>query len=199
MRNHVFVGGMLLTALFAVPRAAEAQVSLPVQLGLSGGAAFPMGELGRDEAVSTGWGFEVNAVMQVAPAVGVYAAYDRYTFEFDERGFLGIAQSRGDLQDQGFAGGVILAVPAVGLGLSPWIRGGAVYNSLEIDYDNRETDPESDASLGFEVGAGLEFPLGFVVSMSPSVRYRSYAADVPGAADFDMSYLVGELGLTFRF
>lgn len=199
MRRNLFAGGILLAALAGAPGAVEAQLSLPIQVGLSGGAAFPTGELGRDDAVSTGWGFEVNGVLQVAPAVGVYGAYDRYGFEIDRGGIFGIGDAQGDLVDQGFAGGIVIAVPTAGLGLGPWIRGGAIYNSVQFDYDSVEDDPESDSGLGFEVGAGLDFPLGFVVSVAPSVRYRSYEPDFAGTNDFRMSYVVGELGLTFRF
>lgn len=199
MHRTLFVGAGLITALAAAPATADAQVSLPIQIGLSGGAAFPTGELGRNDAVGTGWGFEVNGVLDVASALGIYAAYDRYAFEIEQGGVFGIGGAAGDVVDQGFAGGVMLTVPSAGLGLGPWIRGGAVYNTLQFDYDNFEDDPESDPGLGFEVGAGLDFPLGFVASMTPSVRYRSYEPDFGGTDDPDVSYVVGELGLTFRF
>lgn len=199
MRNRSFVSVMVAAALALVPAAAAAQMALPIQLGISGGAAFPMGDFGRDDAFGTGWGFDANATLQVAPGIGLYAAYDRYDFPVERDLFFGLAQTTGNVIDQGFAGGLRLAVPGGGFGLSPWVRGGAVYNSLQFDYDDVEDDPESDTGLGFEVGGGLEFPLGLVVSVTPSVRYRSYKTDVGASTDFDVSYIVGELGLTFRF
>lgn len=198
MRRNLFAAGLLFAAL-AAPHAADAQVSLPVSLGLSGGAAFPTGELGRDDAFDTGWGFEVNATLDVARGLGVYAAYDRYAFPFERDIFFGFDQEQGDLIDQGLAGGVILSVPAGSSGFRPWIRGGAIYNSVQFDFDNVEDDPESDSQLGFEVGAGLGLPLGSIVTMSPSVRYRSYEPEIAEGNDFDLSYVVGELGLTFHF
>jgi hypothetical protein len=199
MQKSLFVSGMLAGTLALAPAAGAAQMALPIQLGVSGGAAFPMGDLGRDDAVSTGWGFEVNGTFQVAPGIGIYAAFDRYEFPFDEDPLLNLGQAEGDIVDQGFAGGIRLAIPAGGFGLSPWVRGGAVYNSAQFDYDTVDDDPETDSALGFEVGGGLDFPLGFVVSVTPSVRYRSYKPDIAGSNEFDMSYVVGELGLTFRF
>jgi hypothetical protein len=199
MRKILYIGTVLAMMASAAPIGAAAQVTLPLQLTLSGGAAFPLGEFGRDDAFETGWGFEVNASMQIAQSVGLYAGYDRYTFQFDQDVFFGFGQQQGDLVDQGFAGGVLLAMPSSSFSVSPWIRGGAVYNSAKLDYDNLDNEPESDSALGFEVGAGLDFPLGYVVSIAPSVRYRSYAPDFDGQSDFDLSYLVGEIGLTFRF
>lgn len=199
MRNNLLVGGMLACALAAAPASAAAQIGLPLQLGASGGAAFPMGDLGEDDAFDTGWGFELNAVLQVAPAVGIYAAYDRYVFPFSDDIGLGVGEVTGDLLDHGFAGGLMLAVPGAGLGLSPWLRGGAIYNSARFSYDDSETTSESDSALGWEAGGGLDFPLGFVVSVTPSVRYRTYTPDFGGSGDFNVSYILGELGLTFRF
>lgn len=199
MRNRLFASGILVGALALAPAAAGAQMALPVQLGVSGGAAFPMADLGRNDAVSTGWGFEVNATLQVAPGIGVYAAYDRYGFPFDTDPLIDLGQGEGEIVDQGFAGGIRLGIPGGGFGLNPWVRGGAIYNSAQFDYDTVENDPESESGLGFEVGGGLDFPLGFVVSVTPSVRYRSYKPDFGESSDFDISYIVGELGLTFRF
>lgn len=199
MRNRSFVGGLLVCAIVAAPSVAGAQMALPVKLGVSGGAAMPMGDFGRDDAFDTGWGFEVNANLHLVSGLGVYAAYDRYEFPFERDIVFGLGQSSGDLVDHGLAGGLVLAVPGGGMGLNPWIRGGAIYNSAQFDFDNVEDDPESESALGWEVGGGLDFPLGFVVSVTPSVRYRTYAPDFGGSSDFDVSYLVGELGLTFRF
>lgn len=199
MRNRLFVSGLGALALALGPAAAAAQIPLPVQLGVTGGAAFPTGDLGREDAVSTGWGFEVNATLQVVPGIGVYAAFDRYEFPFDSDPLVDFGQGEGDVVDQGIAGGIRLSIPAGGFGLSPWLRGGAIYNSARFDFDAVENETESESALGFEVGGGLDFPLGFVVSVTPSVRYRSYKPDFGGSDDFDISYIVGELGLTFRF
>jgi hypothetical protein len=86
--------------------------------------------------------------------------------------------------------------------VAPWVRAGAIYNTAEFDYEADAFDRESDGQLGYEVGGGLTFPLGLVVSFTPAVRYRSYSpefGDARGGEDVDFSTVVADLGLTFRF
>jgi opacity protein-like surface antigen len=86
------------------------------------------------------------------------------------------------------------------------VRGGLLYHTLDLDVDGTVADEiicdgdcDSDASLGFEVGGGLDFPLGRKVSVTPAVRYTSYEADF-GDADDDptISSVVLDVGLRIR-
>ena len=193
----------IMAALLAVVAAAgvepaEAQTGiLPVAVGVRGGAAIPVGDLASEEAIETGWGFEVNGQLRVFPGVAVYVAFDRFKFPIRA----GAASTEGTLTERGFSLGGMLSVPIPLLGISPWVRGGAIYNSARYDGATGSAERESDPGLGYEVGGGVTLPLGLVVAFTPAVRYRSYSPgfDTGAGSDVDHSYMVADLGLTFRF
>jgi hypothetical protein len=191
-RMNLFALAVATGAGIAAVSPADAQF-FPLSAEVRGGAAFPTGDFGEGDVLDTGWGFEVNGELQVAPGIGVYGAYDRYAFSFEDDALLGLGD--GDLVDQGFALGGRLTLPM--MGLSPWLRAGGIYNKQTIDLDGSGDGPESDYGLGYEVGGGLTFPLGMVIAVTPGVRYRSYS---PGdSGDENISYIVGDIGMRFSF
>jgi opacity protein-like surface antigen len=211
MRKLFSIAALGLAAVAAAPQA-EAQGILPFSVGVRGGAAFPTGDFGEDDVVETGWGFEVNAKYQLLPMIAVYGAYDRFSFGTDFGEFEGaFGDTEVDLVDSGFALGGQFSVPLVGMatGLSPWVRAGAIFNQLSTEVSGDlaeagqefglETESESERSLGFEIGGGVSFPLGQVISVTPGVRYRTYSPEFEGQEESDenISYIVLDVGLTF--
>ena len=57
--------------------------------------------------------------------------------------------------------------------------------------------------MGFEVGAGIAFPLGRSVRVTPAVGYRQYRVENTTLgvldADFNVSYLTAGIGLNIAF
>lgn len=193
--RRIYTFAMLVGGLLAVVTPAGAQGFFPLALEVRGGAAFPTGDVKDVFGAETGTSYGVNATVQATSLLGIYAGYERA-----ELGVDGTVFGEGDLTDEGFAFGGKLSLPFGGLmGLGPWLRAGAVYNSLTVD--GALSDREYDSGFGFEVGGGLSIPLGMVVSVTPGVRYRSYSPDVSGvgADDLDVSYIVADLGLSFSF
>lgn len=187
----------LTAGVLAAAAPAGAQGFFPLALEVRGGAAFPTGDLKDSFDAETGTSYGINATLQATGLLGIYAGYERA-----ELGVGGGSLAEGDITDQGFAFGGKLTLPFGGLiGLGPWIRAGAVYNDLTLDGEGNAVDIESDSGFGFEVGGGLSIPLGMVVSVTPGVRYRSYSPGGESATfeDFDASYFVADLGLSFSF
>lgn len=199
--RKIFVGMMLLGGVAATAGTADAQGFFPLAVEVRGGAGVPLGEFG--DGVNTGWGFDANAQLRLAPMISVYGGYGTIDFDSsDEGGLLG--SGSGTVTDQGFHAGAILSLPTgMLLGVSPYVKAGALYHEAKYDFENDAADRESDKQLGYEVGGGLTFPLGLVVSFTPEVKYRSYApkwSDGIGVQDDDdLSYVMVDLGMKFSF
>ena len=199
--RKILVGMMMLGGLAATAGTADAQGFFPLAVEVRGGAGFPLGDFG--DGVNTGWGFDANAQLRLAPMISVYGGYGTIDFDSsDEGGLLGAGS--GTVTDQGFHAGAILSLPTgMLLGVSPYVKAGALYHEAKFDFENDAADMESEKNLGYEVGAGLTFPLGMVVSFTPEVKYRNYAPEWDNAFgtedDEKLSYLMVDLGLKFSF
>lgn len=200
MRQVVAAAGLALGVVLAAAPAA-AQGFTPFAVEVRTGFAFPTGDFAEGETVESGVGFGAAAMFQVMPMIGVYAGWDRYVFGVEDDPAFPNAEA--EVIDSGFSVGAQLSVPTLMMGgLSPWVRGGAVYRTAEIDVNDGsggEFNVESDKSLGFEVGGGLGIPLGQVLTFTPGVRYRSYAPEYEGTSDENVSYVSVDLGLKFGF
>lgn len=185
--------GAVAAGLLVGSTGAAAQGMLGVEV--RGGAAFPTGDLKDLMNAETGVSYGVTATLQAIPMLGIYAGYERAEFGVDDA-----LDADASLTDQGFAAGGKLSLPLGATGLGPWVRAGAVYNQLSGDSDSAQGTFEDERKLGFEVGAGLTFPLGMVVSVTPGIRYRTYGSDRSvGGDNLNVSYLVADLGLSFGF
>jgi opacity protein-like surface antigen len=191
------LGAAFAAAALAMPAQAQMMESSPLSLEVRGGAAFPSGDFA--DIADTGWGFGANAGFELTPLVGVYGGYDRYSFS-PESDLLD-----GDYVSSGFNGGLRVTPMLSGMNsLSPWLRGGVVYNKLQFDFDEFDEEDDSDFQLGFEVGGGIELPLGQRVSITPGLRYTSYSLGENTSTDVfdrdvDINTFVADVGLKFRF
>ncbi|HEX2080799.1 MAG TPA: hypothetical protein VHG08_24045 [Longimicrobium sp.] len=166
--------------------AADAQVPAitPFSAEVRGGIALPADDF--EDAADGGVAGEVSLGWQALPLVGFYAAYEWSRFDWSDTG--------GDATDQGFAAGVRIALPTPFIPIDPWIRAGVVAHGLEA-----ETLSE-DAKRGWEAGAGLSFPLGRRVTLTPGVIWTQYQHG-SGNADGELlrvRHLRADVGLRLR-
>lgn len=193
---------LLLLALFAArDAAAQPLAGLPLSLEVRLGAGFPTGDLAEDDpgiGAEAGPAFSAGARFHVTAGLAVYGAYSRTAFLCDACREGGIDD---EVVDAGGEFGVQASLPGRIAGVAPWIRAGGVYRQLTFAGDGGRLS--SDAAAGWEAGAGLSVPLGRSLSISPGIRYRAYAAELDlGAAagtTVDVSYLLADVGLAFRF
>jgi hypothetical protein len=178
---------------------ASAQSSLPFSFEVRGGLGIKTEEFRPSDVdtrtASGGVGFGANAAFDFIPGVAVYAGYDRYSFNVAIDSPLG-GSVEAEYIDQGFVAGARVA-PMVSalLGFQPWARGGVLFHDLELT----GVDEESERSTGFEIGAGIDIPLGQVLSFTPGILYRQYSPDF-GETDDDtkVSYFDISLGMKAR-
>jgi hypothetical protein len=181
---------------FAHPSPATAQtVSLEVRGGLDRSVAEFRDAGGMAARGDAGFGGDI--LFNVTPIVSLYGGYG-----WDRFGCAGCGE--GDwITSRGFEGGAKLLFAASPLSgaLSPWIRAGVVANEARVAYNGFETT--SERGVGFQVGVGVDLPLGAVLSASPAIRYQRFPADftVIGEgtlADETVSYLSFDVGLHFH-
>lgn len=195
--KKAFVG--VLSALSLVAVAPRAHAQIPLSIDVRGGAALPQGDLGDDAALGAdmGWGFEGSVGLALTPMFSLYGGGSRYVFE-REGNTIG---SDGEFVDLGFHAGAKVSLAPVVLGASPWVRGGVIFHDLEQD-DAGATEEDTSTKPGFEVGAGLEIPLGRVLSFTPGARYHSYRQESPSllsSQELNVSAWHIEFGGTVRF
>ncbi|MBV9773434.1 MAG: porin family protein [Gemmatimonadetes bacterium] len=164
MRRFACVAAALALLACGAPRA-HAQGTSPFSVEGRVGLAFPTGDFG--DGLGMGYELGANAMFNLLPSLGIYAGYTFITFDLDDDVFGDTGDTTFNLQ--GLDAGVKLSVPttAMGPGLTPYLRGGIVYYKGELS----DTDFSSDSRLGFQVGAGLDYPLGRTVSITPEVNY----------------------------
>ncbi len=180
MTKNVFATVAALSALtVGGPAAAQMAPATPVSFEVRAGAAVPVGNF-AEEGVNTGsaqGGFSVGGriLLSPTPMVGLYGGYSFNRFNIDEEAAFGTTAVEGKYDEHGASAGVRLALPVPAL--SPYVQGGATYRKLERNVDGGSlgrVEEESDYELGFEVGAGLELPLGQRISVTPEVTYTRY-------------------------
>ncbi|HEV3050224.1 MAG TPA: hypothetical protein VGX50_07960 [Longimicrobium sp.] len=176
---HPVRGFALALACAAAPLCAG---PLPAQLPLSvearGGVALPAAAF---EGAEGGQGGEVSATWHVLPFAGIYGAYQSNRFAYGDTG--------GHATDEGFAAGVRITLPALLVPIDPWIRGGVVAHQLKTEARAAES------GVGYEVGAGLGFPLARGIALTPGVLWTRYR-------DGDLlrvRHLRADVGLRMRF
>ena len=173
---------------------ASAQSILPFSAEIRGGLGIKNGEFREADpdivTASGGVGFGANVAFDFLPGVAVYGGYDRYSFNATVQGV------DAEYIDQGFVAGARIAPPLGALlGFRPWVRGGVLFHDLELT----EVNEKSERSTGFEVGGGIEIPLGLVLSFTPGVLFRSYSPTIEGAIeDGSVKYFDVSLGLKAR-
>jgi hypothetical protein len=155
---------------------------LPAQLALSlearGEVALPAEAF---EGAEGGQAGEVSATWHAMLFAGIYGAYQSNRFALDEPG--------GHATDEGFAAGVRITLPALLVPIDPWIRGGVVVHQLKTE------TRAADSGVGYEVGAGLGFPLARGITLTPGVLWTRYR-------DGDLlrvRHLRADVGLRMRF
>lgn len=180
--------------LFLTAAPVLAQESVTFSVGGGAGAAIPTGDLADGDA-ELGFGFDLNAAAHFTPMVAAYARFSYYTFGADT----GDPTVDGNYNDSGFGLGARLSFAGDGDGsMAPWLEGGLIYNKLEVEASSGgiSGSVESDPGLGFEVGAGLDFPVGEGgLVIQPRAYYRSYSPE----DGLTVSYAVVGVGLSYAF
>lgn len=169
---------LTLACAAALVGAAPLAAQLPLSLEARGGIALPAEAF---EGAEGGQAGEVSATWHAMPFAGIYGAYQSNRFAWDD--------AAGHATDEGFAAGVRITLPALLVPIDPWIRGGVVVHQLKAE------TRVAESGFGYEVGAGLGFPLARGITLTPGVLWTRYR-------DGDLlrvRHLRADVGLRMRF
>lgn len=182
-----------------LPHPARAQDS-PVSVEVRGGFTAATGDFG-DGSVGvdpkSGASFAGDVYLNLSPQLSFYGGWARHAFECSQTGCSG----EDDLVSSGLNLGVKVLATRWGAAL-PWLRVGATRHRLEVLDDGAE----SDRSVGLEIAAGADVPLGRHVWVTPGIRFYDYTAEfdtgvgsIVDDGERDVSYVVFDVGLHFHF
>jgi hypothetical protein len=156
-----------------------------------GGYGFPISDFG--DSVESDFGFGAGLVFSLTDSFGIYGGWARDAFGCDE---LVVCDGDSQVKVQGLEVGVKFLIPTESR-ILPWLKAGLIAHEVKLETDVFES--ESDREYGFQAAAGLDFPLGEVVSVSPGLRFNMLeASDDAGIADPEVKYLSFDLGLHFH-
>jgi opacity protein-like surface antigen len=193
--KKVYASLVVLSLAIAAPVAVQAQS--PFSVEVQAGVVVPTGDF-ADDFATTGFGFGVHAMYQLTPMIDLYAGYSWQRFGVDEDDFGDVDL---DVDDSGFALGARLNLRGMP-GFDPWIRGGVILHELKISGSEGGFSASftSDRSVGFEVAAGLAFPVAPRISIVPSVTFRNYSPEFDGESiDESVSYFGLHVGGRISF
>lgn len=192
MRKLV-IASCLLTGLLSAASTVQAQGIFPLAVEVRGAFAMPQGDWNEGEAIGNGFGYGLDARLQILPLISLYGGWDRYSFDMESTG-----EGETDASDSGLHLGGQISLPLSAItGVSPFAFAGLVYNRTTLGPSGGigSLEGESDDELGYELGAGVAFPFAPTLSLTPAVRYRTHSANFDGAGDTTVSYLSLEVGL----
>lgn len=154
-RITLAVGTLAVLALSATT--SSAQSAKAISLGISAGAAIPVGDFGED--YTTGYNGTVSLMFKsIGSPIGlrVDGMYNKLSVKDDRTisipGF-GIVDAAVIM---GANANLVYSLP--GTGISPYLIGGAGVYGLKLDVDDGE-DPDSESKFGLNGGIGASFPL----------------------------------------
>lgn len=161
------------------------------------GISFPLDKMAGSK-VNTGFGFEFTLAYEVLQDVGVYAGWGWNKFDA-ENAFM---TNRVEIEETGYTAGIQFKHRIKNSSLSYLIRGGAVYNHLELEDNEGELIADSGHGLGWQAEAGITFEIGNSWDFRPTVRYRSLPGNIEvfnGQMSVDLQYISIGVGLAKKF
>ena len=147
---------------------AHAQGLLPLAVEVRGGFAVPQGDWKDDFGVDGGFGYGINARLQLMPLISFYGGWETYSFDMDAED--------SETTDAGLRAGAQLSLPLAALtGLSPYAFAGVIYNRTKMEFgEGVSVEFESDDGFGWEAGGGVSVPFAPTLSFRPgSTRFSS--------------------------
>lgn len=183
---------LALVAVFGMATGAQAQLAFSAEV--RGDFSFPTDDL--DDTYEWGAGFTGDLYLDFHETFSAYAGYNWTQFGCDD----GSTLCTEDASTNGFELGLKAKLP-VAQQFGPWVRAGVLFHELD-DGEGSDFDRET----GFQIGLGLDIPLGMVVSVTPALHYNSYGVDDATLAgrlgcdeDCDITWWGAGVGLRFTF
>lgn len=193
MRYLKILTTSVLIGIFGINCQAQENFSAEFRPGLS----FPVDDVAGTK-VNPGYGFEVTIAYEVLQDVGIYAGWGWNKFNADNA-FL---SQRIDIEESGYTGGIQFKHRIKNSSISYLIRGGAVYNHLELEDNDGQLIADSGHGIGWQAEGGITFEIGNSWDIRPTARYRSLPGDIDvfnGQMSVDLKYISVGVGIAKKF
>lgn len=188
---RTMIGVFVTTVLFAAQPLAAQPDGRALSFDVRGGYSFPFGDF--SDSAESDFGFGVGAVFNLTNSFGIYGGWARDGFGCD------ICTDDDQIHASGFEGGIKFLIPSE-RSIVPWLKAGVIGHT--VTFDSGIVAFESDRKYGFQGAAGIDFPLGDVVSVSPAVRVNFLDLDDPDDDDFlesaEVRWLSLDIGAHFH-
>lgn len=195
MKTRVLLAAALLALLPAslVAQEDEKKGGFEVNGGLSASVPAP-----GETVNSVGAGGEALLHYRVVNYVGLYGGwgYNAFRNEFQPAGH------RCDFEETGYVLGLQYKRPVDSSGIRVFVRGGLQYKHIEIEDPSGELIFDTTHGFGWQLGCGVEFPLGENWSLVPEVRYNSLPANWGPESAYeipDRNYYSVRMGILKKF
>ena len=187
---------ILILVTLSIDAAAQDQGSR-FSFELNAGPSIALQELG-DTDLKTGVGFEGLLHYRFMPHLGAYAGWGWNKFASDET----FAGADVDFEETGYVFGLQFKHPINESSLSWYVRGGGLYNHIEVENSDGDIIEDTGHGLGLHAGTGLDIQLSNKWSILPSVTFHSLSRDLDGDGintTLDLTYLSGRIGILKSF
>lgn len=164
---------------------------------LRGGVNVATEDFG-DADLNTGCGLDVQFMYLPVSHFGVFAGWT-YNNTDTDRTFVG---NNVEYEENGFMGGIEFNYPVFTPEIGLFIRGGALYNKLEVNDADGDLLRETDHEWGWQTAAGVDVKLGDMLHILPTVKFNSLTTemlDESGMNDANLRYLSYGLGVRMMF
>jgi len=193
MKNRLFWASMIM--LFVSLNALQSQPrwGFEIRPGLS----FATDELG-EATLETGFGFEALIDFRVLPHASVYGGWGWNRFPADAA----LTGSEVDVEETGYLFGLQFKHPVGNQNIAYFLRGGGIYNHLELENQDGKITHDSGHGWGWQASAGLDIPFGSNWHLKPGVKYQSLSRDFVienETRPVDLKYITLSLGLAKGF
>lgn len=164
---------------------------------IRGGVNYTINKLG-DANLDVGEGFEGTVAFRCYRSIAVYGGWGYNHFPSDKN----IEGGKLDFEETGYTFGLqtINAFPNSKVGYL--LKGGAIFNHIETENSAGTIINDSGHGFGWQVGLGINFPLGNRFRLTPEIRYRSLAREITlsnTTKAVDLNYLSASVGLAIIF
>lgn len=177
-----------------MPSGAQHRVSVQVRPG----ATFATTRLG-DANLKTGYGIEGSVAYRMVPGIAVYAGWGWNGFSAGES----FAGKDMDFQETGYAVGIQLVHPfSADLPFDYFLKAGLILRHIEVENPDAVVVADSGHGAGFQVEAGLSFPVGDQWNVIPGIKYESLTRELPIAGvhyKSDLNYLSAGVTVCYTF
>ena len=161
------------------------------------GASFATNKL-ADAQLKPGFGFEGLLHYRFMANLGIYGGWGWNKFTTDNS----FAGSNTDFEETGYVFGLQYTRPLGNSSHSWFLRGGGLYNHIELENSAGDIIHDSGHGLGWQAAGGLEINLNAKWCLTPMVKFHSLSRNIEfegSSKNMDLNYFSFRVGIARNF